>query len=192
MGISHLSLKGNHSILLNNIKDFFKLVENPIYYKEYNITKSNLTTEKDHGRVEKRQTFLCTQLEWLEERKDWANLKGIGMTISTRIIDGVSTTEKRYFITTLTDVHETAKAFRQHWQIEQSHWILDVNFREDDTKIRDSIRAQNLSIIRKLALNLFKQFKKNEPGLSKNKSFHKMTLNCIYNPEYLKKVLSYL
>ena len=115
-----LSLKGNHSIFLNNIKDLFELTKNPIYYKQYKITKSDITIDKDHGRIEKRQTFLCTQLDWLEERKDWANLRGIGMTVSTRIIDGVSTTENRYFITTLTDVHEAAKAMHHHWQIENS------------------------------------------------------------------------
>ena len=115
-----LSLKGNQSTLQTDVEDFFKSMNEPNFVKRYAITKSELTVEKGHGRIEKRQTFLCCSLDWLKCRKDWANLNAIGMTIASRTIGDETTVERQYFISSLTDVEQCKKAFRNHWGIENT------------------------------------------------------------------------
>jgi len=67
------------------------------------------------------------------------------------------TTQSRYFISSLTDLDIFQKSVRTHWQIENScHWILDVVFREDDSRIRAGNAAENFSVLRKIGLNFLK------------------------------------
>jgi hypothetical protein len=70
---------------------------------------------KDHGRIEKREAWLCTDLSWFAGLATWAGLMAMGCVRSTRTVKGVVTTELRYFLTTLTDVGEFARSVRSHW-----------------------------------------------------------------------------
>ena len=81
---------------------------------------------------------MCDQITWLDH-KDWVGLKAIGAAHSKRIIGTVSTSETRYFLTSLTDVSEFADFTRKHWTIENNlHWSLDVCFREDACQVRNA------------------------------------------------------
>ena len=104
-------------------------------------------SEKDHGRIETREYFLSTDIEWLETRDEWANLNAIGM-VRSKVIEGENESEfTRYFITSLTDINEFAYAVRKHWSIEnQLHWYLDVIFREDAAKARNDNSPLNLNV----------------------------------------------
>lgn len=77
------------------------------------------------------------------------------MTRNTIEKDGVTTTEKRYFISSLPlDVKEVSRAIRSHWMVESYHWHLDVTFKEDANQIIDKQAAYNLNIINKMTFNV--------------------------------------
>lgn len=146
-----LGLKGNQASLFSDVKLYFE-TEMPSY--------KNRTLEKDHGRIEKREYYLETEIDWLSQREDWANLKSIGMvrTSVTSLKTGEFTQECRYFITSLTDIQRFADAVRKHWSIEsQLHWQLDVSFGEDAARARKDNSPLNLNILRKQALSLLNQ-----------------------------------
>jgi predicted transposase YbfD/YdcC len=84
-------------------------------------------------------------------------LQGFGCIRSTRTVQGKTTTEHRYFLTSLSDIAQFARPVRTHWGIEnKSHWTLDVVFREDYARNRKDHSAANLAVIRKITLNLIR------------------------------------
>ena len=144
-------LKANQPALLHDVK---------LYFETEVIEKQTDTLEKDHGRIEKREYYLETNIDWLPYRSEWKNLNGIGMVKSsvTSTKTGEFTQESRYFITSLTNVEQFAYAVRKHWSIEsQLHWQLDVTFHEDASRARKDNSPLNLNILRKEALVLLNQ-----------------------------------
>ncbi len=100
---------------------------------------------------------LLTDLSWLLEQTEWAGLKAVGSVCSTVIRNGVTSTDTRFFITSLTDIDRFAYAVRKHWSIEnQLHWALDVIFEEDSSRARKDMSPLNLNVLRKTALALCK------------------------------------
>ena len=144
-------LKGNQTSLLSDVK---------LYFEQEIPTYAERTLEKDHGRIEKREYYLETKIDWLTQREDWMDLNGIGM-VRTSVINqktGELSQESRYFITSLTDIHKFANAVRRHWSIEsQLHWQLDVSFDEDASRARKDNSPLNLNILRKQALSMLNQ-----------------------------------
>ena len=119
--------------------------------------------EKGHGRERIQGTFVTACLDGIPAPEDWKGLKSVAMVI-TEWIDknGRLQTEKRYYISSLNqDAQQTANAIRSHWDIENSlHWVLDVVFREDESRVRRDNGALNLAVMRHAALNLIRQDKK--------------------------------
>jgi len=146
-----LALKGNQGTLHDDVKLYFEdqdLLNKCEYHK---------TIEKARGGVEKREYWHTDDIGWLSQKKDWTGLKSIAMTRNTITKKGETTTETRYFISSLnTDAKEIARAIRKHWMVESYHWHLDVTFREDADHTLDKHVAYNLNIMRKLALNVLK------------------------------------
>ena len=169
-----LNLKDNHPQLKKDVEDYYKsALQAPNLYSEIFRTKTN---EKGHGRIEKREYFLLTDISWLDQKEEWKNLKAVGMVRSeTSIADKISC-DTRYFITSLTDIDEFSYAVRKHWSIEnQLHWNLDVIFREDSAHARKDNSPLNMNILRKTALSLLNQAKYGR--LSKKKMMFKAALN---------------
>ena len=111
-----------------------------------------------HGRIEIRRCYLSTCLDTLPDATRWKGLKSIGVVESERIINGKTNIDQRHYITTLTDVVTFTHAVRAHWGIENSlHWVLDVTFKEDDSRIRTRYAPENFNIIRQLAIDLLKK-----------------------------------
>jgi predicted transposase YbfD/YdcC len=155
-----IGLKGNQGTLKNDLALYFN-----DFAKE---TERVSTLEKSHGRIEKREYFLETDIEWLWQKPDWSNLNAIGMVRSTVEEKGVVRTDSRYFITSLTDVNDFAYAVRKHWSIEnQLHWCLDVVFREDSAKAHKDNSPLNMNVLRKAALPLLKKVDFGRMGLRK-------------------------
>ena len=102
-----LGLKGNQSSLLSDVK---------LYFEQEAPALAEKTLEKGHGRIEQRAYYLETEIDWLSQRKDWKNLKAIGMvrTSVSCLKTGEFSQEIRYFLTSLTDVHRFANAVRNH------------------------------------------------------------------------------
>lgn len=176
-----LALKGNQGSLYDDTKLYFN-DEEFLGKCEY-----HQTIEKARGGLEKREYWQTDDIAWLSQKKEWAGLKSIAMTRNTITKKGKSTTESRYFISSLPlDVKEVARAIRSHWMVESYHWHLDVTFREDANHTLDKQSAFNLNIMRKLALNVLKLL---DVG-RKNTSLKKKRFIICCNPKkYLRSLL---
>ena len=113
-----------------------------------------------HGRVETRRIWTTDWTRWYAERKKWEGLRSFVCVESVREMGDQRSTERRYYISDLDgrDAKTMLGYVRGHWGIENKlHWSLDVTFREDDLRQRVGHSAENLSRIRRLALNLLRQ-----------------------------------
>ena len=169
-----LGLKGNQPNLHDDVR---------LYFETEKVKETTITREKGHGRIETRSYFLETEIDWLHQKPDWAGLNAIGMVMSNVWEKEVLRQETRYFITSLRDVEPFAEAVRGHWGIENSlHWVLDVAFNEDKSRIRSVNSGENFAVIRRIALNLLK---KDDAKMSVKARRHR----CAYDNEYLCKIL---
>ena len=125
-----------------------------------------------HGRVEVRRAWVTDEVKWLgaELLALWPGLRSIAAVECDRtVVGGTRSTERRYFITGLAghDAAAVLAAVRGHWGIENKlHWQLDVSFREDECRVRVGHGAENLSRLRRLALNLLKRDKSVKIGIN--------------------------
>jgi predicted transposase YbfD/YdcC len=175
-----LGLKGNHEKLHEATKKYFGSID-------LSTKTSVCTQELNGGRRELREYWLENDIDFLDdvpEREKWAGLQGVGIAYSEVEKNGVFTEEVRYFVTSLTNVDTFAKAVRSHWGIENSlHYCLDVTFHEDDCRIRDSISAENFSVIRHLAVNAL-NIHPAKISLARKKR------KCQYDSDFLNEVIS--
>jgi predicted transposase YbfD/YdcC len=125
------------------------------------------TVEKDHGRLEIRRYYQSDQLDWFADKGKWEKLQSVGLVESLREVEGKTTVERRYFLSSLALGVETfARAVRSHWGVENKvHWVMDVCFREDQSRARSGYAAENLATLRRLALNLLKREKTKRRGI---------------------------
>jgi predicted transposase YbfD/YdcC len=117
------------------------------------------TTERGHGRQETRSYVVVTNLEGIRHREAWANLKVIGMCRRERLVGGKQSEEVAYFIgSRVMTAQQYGAALRGHWRIENNlHWQLDVTFAEDANRVQRRHGAENLALVRRLALGLLKR-----------------------------------
>jgi predicted transposase YbfD/YdcC len=167
-------LKGNQSNLHEDVK---------LYFENLSAEQSVVTNDKGHGRIEKREYFLETDIDWLEQKRSWSGLSAIGAVKSTVYEKDEIRAETRYFITSLTDVEVFSKAVREHWGIENSlHWCLDVVFREDYCRTRKDNSAENFAVIRRIALNILKNY-------PVKMSLARKRRKCQYDADFMADVL---
>lgn len=174
-----IALKRNQPGLLENVVLYFGSFreEIPLFS----------TDEKDHGRIEKREYRLLTDLSWLPEQKDWSGLKSVGEVRTTVTRNRETSTDTRYFITSLTELPRFAHAVRCHWSIEnQLHWCLDVIFDKDSSRARKDMSPLNLNVLRKVALSLCKNCQ--NPNLRKS-SLQKRRFRASLNPDTFLSIL---
>ena len=155
-----LAVKENQGRLLEDVKDLFSCGRrtgcegmNHDFFQ---------TVDKGHGRIETRRCWTIDdpeQLSWLETRLAWPGLRSIGMVQSKRRIGERESLESRYYISSLdSDAKRLLQATRSHWGIENRvHWVLDLSFREDESRVRAGHSAENLAIVRHMALNLLRK-----------------------------------
>jgi predicted transposase YbfD/YdcC len=149
-------LKGNHEIFHDEVKLYFDEETLATIRKE----KNNYYTykEKAHNRIEKRTYYLTTDIDWFEDKEKWGNLRSfICHEKNTKdLVTGKKTSERHYYISSLTNVELCADSIRGHWGVESLHWHLDSNFAEDDNTTMDENAFNNLSSLNKIALSLYK------------------------------------
>jgi len=169
-----LALKKNHENMYDDVK---------FYFENEQIKKVKITENKGHGRVERREYYLETNIDWLPGRNEWTNLNAIGMVKSTVLEKDKVREETRYFITSLMSIDLFAKAVRAHWGIENNlHWCLDVVFHEDDCQVRANNVAENFAVVRHIATNILKKF-------PVKMSLARKRRKCHYDSDFMADVL---
>jgi len=149
-----LALKGNQGTAFAEIK---KYLDEAIERKDKELGFVE-KADKGHGRWEIRRYWQSGKIDWFADRDQWENLRSVGVVESVREIGQQRSVERRYYLSSLpVEIETFAKAVRSHWLIEnQLHWVLDVHFREDQSRARNKHAAQNLATLRRWALNLIK------------------------------------
>ena len=154
-----LALKGNQGKLHQRVKAFFQHAEET-QWSGIEVSYSD-TTEAGHHRVEHRQVWAVpiTQVPDFPQADKWQGLTTLVMVKRKRRLWNKTTFEVCFYITSLgADATLLAQAIRAHWGIENSlHWVLDVTFKEDQSRIRMGHGPENIGLLRRLSLNLLKR-----------------------------------
>lgn len=176
------SLKGNQSSLSIGVKDYF---ENEAFNNEL---KTATQLGKGHGRTEKRICTVSSAIQALKAaHPKWKTIKSICKIESFRTLKGKTTQETRYYISSLEnpDPQTALKAIRSHWAIENTlHWILDMSFNEDYSRIRKGNAPHIMAMLRHIALNLIQQGKQNNVSVKLTRKL------CAWNDQLLVQLLT--
>lgn len=177
-----ISLKGNQGTLHVDVQRVF---EQALLIPANPLIEMRETKEKGHGREERRRYFTLDAPPELLAKHGWPGLLSIGLMKSTRIIGGKASYADNYYISSYAkDVGKFSHAARSHWAVENSlHWVLDVTYGDDASRVRKDHGAQNLSTVRRIAINMLKR----EP---KKESIRAKHLLCTLDQEYLLKALT--
>lgn len=180
-----ISLKKNQNSLYERVENLFKsAIDNRFQGIEYSEIRRD---ESGHGRHEIRQCVMLSNIQYLiDPEGKWSKVTSVGMINSWRTEHEKTTLSTRYFISSLPNNAELlAQSVRTHWHIENKlHWVLDVQFNEDSSRIRKDNSPQNLAIIRHIALNLLNQDKTVKAGVKRKRN------KAGWDNEYLAKILA--
>lgn len=150
-----LAVKENQPTLADSMRDFFDQFLTAPERTPHTFTE---TVEKNHGRLETRRCFAFPQLDCLAKPEQWPDLKSFAIIEAERCIKGKTSTERRFYISSLpAEAERLARAVRAHWAIENSlHWCMDVAFADDQMRARTGYAAHNLAVLRHITLNLIR------------------------------------
>jgi predicted transposase YbfD/YdcC len=180
---SILALKANHERLFGQVVAFWdracaRLMKGPDigYHREWS---------EGHGRTEARRCWATSDLDWLEGRQEWEGLRSVVLIESERFIGESLSVETRYYLSSLpNDAKLLNQAVRSHWGVENSlHWVLDVTFQEDRSRIKKDNAPENFGLLRRLALCLLKK------ECSTKRSIKGKRLRASWDEGYLQRVL---
>jgi len=166
-----LALKENHPELFEETSSVFRFLKD----SELSCVQRCEQWDKGHGRIEHRQCWIvdltAPDFDWIlpQDLAAWPDLQTLVMVQSRRIVDEQEETSVRFYLSSL-EARLGPEAFqkyiRDHWGIENSvHWVLDVHFKEDQSRVRQDYAAQNLSLLRKLVLNVLRSDKTTRASL---------------------------
>jgi predicted transposase YbfD/YdcC len=177
-----IAVKGNQAKLHAAIQSFFhEQIDRDFEDLQYRHAE---TCDEGHGRTDERAYFLAKLPRDFAPAEDWPDVKAIGYAVRvTTHDDGRESCEVRYYISTrYLSGKRFAEAVRSHWGIESMHWVLDVTFREDDSRTRERTLGNNLSWLRRFAVTLLKRHPVNDSTRGK-------MLRCGYSTDFLAEVL---
>lgn len=183
-----LALKANHVTLYEEVSATFR------HLKDTRFTQLDEQWHKEHGRIECRRCWVmdlnAPDFDWIlsQDLEAWSDLNTIVMIEAHRWLNQKEEHQQRYYLSSLKADQGPAlfnRVVRTHWNIENNcHWVLDVVFKEDYSRVRKGFADQNFSIFRRLALNLLKREKSTKVGIQNKR------LKAAWNNKYLFKVLN--
>jgi predicted transposase YbfD/YdcC len=177
-----IGLKGNQGKLNEDVRLFFDKKPKAA------LVSAETEMDKGHGRLEVRHCTVTEEIEWIRERHpQWKDLRSVVEIKSRREIKGEAAEETRYYISSLeANADRIAHVVRQHWGVENKlHWVLDISFNDDQSRIRKGNAPRNIAIIKKTALNLMQIIKKSRPRVS----FKAMRKLAGWDHDFLDSVL---
>lgn len=179
-----LSLKGNQGLLHRDVKEYFAEVK-PGQPQRAGFSFSE-TVHLAHGRKEVRRCWVSDDVTWVSGYSKWAGLCIIAMIEYVRDVYTDSKLERRYYISSRAlTASALMEAVRQHWGIENKvHWVLDVSFSEDASRIRRDDGAENFSTLRRMAINLLRR-----DETSRRKSIKGRRKQAGWDNHYLERLL---
>jgi predicted transposase YbfD/YdcC len=178
-----IAVKDNQPTLREAVQSYFaRHLERDLADLRY---RSYETSESGHGRIDERSYFLTRIPPDFALKKEWPWVKAVGYSLRvTQHTDGHETDETRYYIVSrYLSGKRFSEAVRGHWAIESMHWVLDVNFREDDSRTRERTLGNNLSWLRRFAVTLLKRHPIKD-------SLRGKMIRCLMNTEFLTEVLT--
>ena len=178
-----LPVKSNQPTLETDIMNYFgdKLYLN----STHEDIKYIKTEEHSHGVSAVREFWISSDTSYITNSDDWTKLNSIGMTRSTRTIDGKTTRQEKFYILSIKDdIEAFAKYAREHWGIENKlHWCLDIGFREDDCRIRAGLASENMASIRHIVISMLKNEKSYKGGIISKRN------KAGWDEKYMRKVI---
>ena len=179
-----LALKENQGQLYREVKELFE--DEGLVASEGDFHE---TVNKGHGRLEHRRCWSIADQEYisyLNLKGEWRGLRSVAKVTGERRIGEKVSIESRYYISSLPgDAEQLLRAVREHWGIENSlHWVLDIAFREDESRVRKGHGPENLATMRHMALNLLRRETSSKGGVKARR------LRAGWDETYLLKVLS--
>ena len=176
-----LDAKGNQGTLKKEIEDY---IQDEELRKGIDVCSQ---TEKNRERIETRTAYSSTEIGWMCEKTNWPNLQCIGAIHTEFETPKGKTSEWHYYISSrpLT-AQELLRHARLEWSVESMHWLLDVHFGEDYCRIENRNIQQTLNIVRKIALNLIKLYKKET---SSKLALSNIMLNCLVDSSMIMRIL---
>ncbi len=179
-----LALKENQGQLYQEVKELFDDEDLVATVGDFHET-----VNKGHGRLEHRRCWSMADqesLSYLNARGEWQGLQSVAKVTGERRIGETVSKESRYYISSLPgNAEQLLYAIREHWGIENSlHWVLDIAFREDESRVRKGHGPENLATMRHMALNLLRQETSAKVGIKARR------LKAGWDENYLLKVLS--
>jgi len=150
-----LALKGNRRKAHAEVRDWFAA---NAFALGASLRPCFDAFDESHGRLVRRRVFACTDLAPFATLEDWPGLAAVVAVETIRGIPGrgkVKAEIRHYLSSARLPPERLAAAIRNHWGVENGlHWVLDVVFREDASRVRERNAARNLALLRKIALNL--------------------------------------
>jgi predicted transposase YbfD/YdcC len=178
-----IAVKDNQPKLMAAIRAYFlDHLERDLVDLRYRCDE---TRDEGHGRIDERSYCLTRVPRDFAPRGDWPWVKAIGYAVRiTRHADGTESDDVRYYLSSrYLSGKRFGEAVRGHWGIESMHWVLDVNFREDDSRTRERTLGSNLSWLRRFAVTLLRRHPDKD-------SLRGKMMSCMLNTDYLAQVLS--
>ena len=172
-----VGLKGNQGTTLTAVDEHFSTIPETKCEQYYEA-------DKGHGRIEERK-YLAVDADSIIDMKEWPGIKSVIKVISTREIKNKKSSEERFYLSSIVagSVKTIGNAIRSHWGVENSlHYVLDVTFGQDNSRIRNGNAPENLGTLRHLALNILRKApnaKKSSPSINLKRRRAAMDINYL-------------
>ena len=182
-----LALKANQGTMYQDVVDLFDDALTTGFADLEHDTHHSV--DKAHGRLEDRQYWTISDpacIAYLNAKEAWTGLRSIGLVESERTVGEHVARERRYYRSRLPgNAHAFGGAVRSHWSVENGlHWVLDIAFQEDASRMRKDHSQQNFVVLRHMALNLLKQEPTAKCGIKARR------LKAGWSDDYLRQVLT--